>query len=1106
VVIQVGDGTATVSETIQVVVNEVNVTPVLAAVGNKSVNEGAPLSFTATATDGDVPVQALTFSLGAGAPAGASITSGGIFTWTPTEAQGPSTNSVAIQVSDGTATASETIEIVVNEVNTAPVLAAIGNQGVNEDTLLTFTATATDADLPAQTLTFSLGAGAPAGASITSGGVFTWTPTETQGPSTNSVVVQVSDGTTTVSETIQIIVTEGNSVPVLAAIGGKTVNEGALLSFTATATDADQPDQTLTFSLGAGAPAGASITSEGVFTWTPTEAEGPTTNIVVVMVTDGTVTDSESVEIIVNELNLAPVLEVVGNRTVNEKEMLTFTASATDSDLPSQTLTFSLGAGAPAGASITTAGVFTWTPTEAQGPNSYSVTIEVSDGTATDSEAIQIVVNELVAIAQQPQSQTVEVGSDATFTVGTTGAGPLQYQWRFNGADLAGATQSSLVVASVQYTNAGSYEVVVTGPVNTVTSTAAILTVSQSFAGLGLDGYVAQATVFFDADFDGERGASEPSSQTDDSGRFNLEVNLTTYDTNHNGKLDPEEGRLVLSGGLDIATGLPLRTPLTAPAGSTVVSPLTTLMQAVLEQTPGMDVASAEETVKDALGITNPEPIVHYDALAGALANDPGAVEVLAAAAAVQDTLVQVVTLVTAGSSDPEEVAASAASVMDVLAAQVQNSGALDLSQANQVTAVIEESLAAAGTQLDTNVTEGAAAIISQLNQLKDEAVETAASGGDAAALLTQVQGVAQGKASQSLGDAATGNQSIDDVVVGYTGSALEQTVTNATVGDLVGTDTRPGSFSLGSATFRANEDGTQAPGMEITISRADGNQGAVTVRISWSDGTAKASVGDYQAGAVDVTFADGEISKPVSLAGVLNDDSLVEGEETMGLTLSLAPGAPAGVSLGAITTATLAVTDNDFPGTFSFSAGQYRVNENGVAEVPVRVVRSGGSSGTVTLVVTPATVAGGAMAGLDFLGAPFEVRFEPGNQNRMVSVPVIADNLLEGDEAFELAISLDASAPPGAAIGTISKATVTIENNGARPPQARIESFAKVAAEQYRLRVSGTAGQKFLLETSSNLQTWTSAQTGTLGSAAQDLTVNISGQAPGFYRLRLVP
>ena len=60
----------------------------------------------------------------------------------------------------------------------------------------------------------------------------------------------------------------------LAAIGNKSVNEGSLLTFTATATDADA-GQTRTFSLDAGAPTGATINATtGVFSWTPTESQG----------------------------------------------------------------------------------------------------------------------------------------------------------------------------------------------------------------------------------------------------------------------------------------------------------------------------------------------------------------------------------------------------------------------------------------------------------------------------------------------------------------------------------------------------------------------------------------------------------------------------------------------------------------------------------------------------------------------------------------------------------------------------------------------------------------------------------------------------------------
>ena len=123
-------------ETISITVNEVNVAPVLAAIGNKSVNEGSLLTFTATATDADLPANGLTYSLDAGAPAGATINATtGVFTWTPTESQGGSSYNVTVRVTDNGSPALsdfETISITVNEVNVAPVLAAIGNKSVNE--------------------------------------------------------------------------------------------------------------------------------------------------------------------------------------------------------------------------------------------------------------------------------------------------------------------------------------------------------------------------------------------------------------------------------------------------------------------------------------------------------------------------------------------------------------------------------------------------------------------------------------------------------------------------------------------------------------------------------------------------------------------------------------------------------------------------------------------------------------------------------------------------------------------------------------------------------------------------------------------------------------
>ena len=102
----------------------------------------------------------------------------------------------------------------------------------------------------------------------------------------------------------------------------------------------------------------------------------------VVRVTDNgdpACSDTEELPITVEEgENECPVLNAIGDRTVNEGEVLTFTATATDPE--NDEVIFSLDAGAPAGAMIhANTGVFTWTPTEEQGPGTYEITIRATD-------------------------------------------------------------------------------------------------------------------------------------------------------------------------------------------------------------------------------------------------------------------------------------------------------------------------------------------------------------------------------------------------------------------------------------------------------------------------------------------------------------------------------------------------------------------------------------------------------------------------------------------------------------------------------------------------------------------------------------------------------
>jgi hypothetical protein len=308
---------------------------------------------------------------------------------------------------------------------------------VDEGTPLTFNVIATDPDV-GQALTYTLDPGFPTGAAIDPNtGVFTFTPTEEQGPGTYTVTFRVTDNADPACsdfETVTITVNDvdvTNECPVLDPIGDRTVNEGTLLSFDANATDPDA-GQTLAFSLDAGFPAGSSINvATGEFNWIPTEEQGPGTYTFTVRVTDNfdpACSDSETITVTVNEVdgeNTCPVLAFIGDRTVDEFSLLTFTATATDPDA-GQTLSFSLDAGAPTGAAIhPTTGVFTFTPTEEQGPGTYTVTVRVSDDAdpaCEDFETITITVNEVDGENQCPivepiTSRTVTEGETISFTV-----------------------------------------------------------------------------------------------------------------------------------------------------------------------------------------------------------------------------------------------------------------------------------------------------------------------------------------------------------------------------------------------------------------------------------------------------------------------------------------------------------------------------------------------------------------------------------------------------------------------------------------------------------------------------------------------------------------
>ena len=130
------------------------------------------------------------------------------------------------------------------------------------------------------------------------------------------------------------------------------------------------------------------------------------------------------------------------------------------------------------GANIASATNSTYTLASVQAANAGSYTVAVSNlTTSVTSSPATLTVIVPPTITTQPVSRTNAVGTSTTFTVVAAGTAPLTYQWRFNAANISGATNSSYTVANVQSANAGSYTVIVTNVAGQVTSAIANLTV-----------------------------------------------------------------------------------------------------------------------------------------------------------------------------------------------------------------------------------------------------------------------------------------------------------------------------------------------------------------------------------------------------------------------------------------------------------------------------------------------------------------------------------------------------------------------------------------------------------------------------------------------------
>ena len=416
------DGASAAVQNWTITVDSVNDAPVITSEAPTTATEGVEYQYSIQVNDPDdanngtdlifTPVLV---------PEGMSVSNMGLVTWTP--ANGVESANVEVQVRDGGESGalpdSQSWTITVSPVNDAPEITEGASVALpaTEDVQATLTLNATDIDNSGAELTWSVLSAPANGVAAMSGTGNSQTLTYTGNADFNgsdTLVVQVTDGDLTDTITVNVTVAAVNDAAVFTSTPVTTATEGEAYVYFATASDVE--GDTLNFSLPV-KPVGMSINSTtGEMTWTP--ANGVESANVTVRVNDGITDTNQSFTITVTAVNNAPDITSVAVTTATEGELYSYTVTA--SDIDSSDLTFSLTS-APEGMSIDDeTGAISWTP--ANGVESASVTVEVSDGELSDSQTFTVsvsAVNDAPAI-DQGDSTALTTDEDASQTLALT--------------------------------------------------------------------------------------------------------------------------------------------------------------------------------------------------------------------------------------------------------------------------------------------------------------------------------------------------------------------------------------------------------------------------------------------------------------------------------------------------------------------------------------------------------------------------------------------------------------------------------------------------------------------------------------------------------------
>ena len=419
------------TDTITVTVNPINTAPSALADNDLTVDEQTQVTLTGNGTDNDGYIAFYSWTQTSGTAANFESTSGQNFTFTAPAITTAETLTFELTVTDNEgATATDSVDVMVNPVNLAPTALAGDDKSVNEQTTVTLSGNGTDSDgsIASYLWTQSSGTSVALSNAGTANASFT-TPTLTSIETLTFALTVTDNEGLIATDSVNVTVNPVNLSPTAMAGNNQSVDEQTAVTLNGSGTDSDGSIASYSWAQSSGTS--VTLTNAGTASASFT---APTLTSTEALTFALTVTDNEgashvdSLTITVNPVNLSPTAMAGNDQSVDEQTAVTLNGSGTDSD-----------------GSITS---YSWAQS-----SGTSVTLTNADSASVSFEAPTVTSTEALTFALTVTDNEGATHADSvTVSVNPVNAAPTL----FAGDDQTVASQDSVTLAGTASDSDGS--------------------------------------------------------------------------------------------------------------------------------------------------------------------------------------------------------------------------------------------------------------------------------------------------------------------------------------------------------------------------------------------------------------------------------------------------------------------------------------------------------------------------------------------------------------------------------------------------------------------------------------------------------------------------